>query len=84
MKKIQSLGTLSKIAIGVVIGASLVGGVATAAGEFSGTVVNACADNSTGALYANAGSSTTCPAGRSAVTLGSGSGIKAVVPKVEP
>ena len=85
MKKIQSLGTLSKIAIGFVIGATLVGGVATAADQFSGAVVNACVDNSTGALYANAGSSSTvCPAGRSAVTLGSGSGIKAIVPKIEP
>jgi putative serine protease PepD len=82
MRKIQSLGTLSKMAIGAVIGASVVGGVATAAGQFSGTVVNACVDNSTGALYAN--SSTACPAGRSAVTLGTGSGIKAVVPKVQP
>jgi len=82
MRKIQSLGTLSKMAIGAVIGASVVGGVATAAGQFSGTVVNACVDNSTGALYAN--SSTACPAGRSSVTLGTGSGIKAVVPKVQP
>ena len=70
------------MAIGAVIGASVVGGVATAAGQFSGTVVNACVDNSTGALYAN--SSTACPAGRSSVTLGTGSGIKAVVPKVQP
>jgi putative serine protease PepD len=82
MKKITQLGTISKIAIGIVIGAALAGGVATAAGTFSGTLVNACVDNNTGALFAN--SSTSCPANRSAVTLGTGSGIKSVVPKVEP
>ena len=82
MKKITQLGTISKIAIGIVIGAALAGGVATAAGTFSGTLVNACVDNNTGALFAN--SSTSFPANRSAVTLGTGSGIKSVVPKVEP
>ena len=82
MKKITQVGTISKIAIGIVIGAALAGGVATAAGTFSGTLVNACVDNNTGALFAN--SSTSCPANRSAVTLGTGSGIKSVVPKVEP
>ena len=81
MQKLHSLGTVSKIAIGVVIGATLAGGVATAAGQFSGSVTTICASSS-GALYAN--STTTCPAGRSAITLTSGTGITAVVPKVEP
>jgi len=78
---VNSLGTVSKIAMGVVIGATLAGGVATAAGQFSGSVTTICA-SSTGALYAN--STTTCPSGRSAVTLASGTGITSVVPKVEP
>jgi S1-C subfamily serine protease len=82
MRKIHNLSTFSKIAVGVAIGATLAGGIATAAGTFSGTIVNACVDNNTGALYANAAA--TCPANRSAVTLGSNSGIKSVVPKVEP
>jgi putative serine protease PepD len=73
---------MKKLIIGFVIGASVAGGVATAAGTFSGTVTNACVDNNTGAIYANSG--TVCPSNRSAVTLGSGSGIKYLVPKVEP
>lgn len=85
MKKIQNLSTLAKVAVGFVVGAMVAGGVATAAGSFTesnGAIVNACVDNNTGAIYASA--STTCPAGRSAATLGSASGIKSVVPKVEP
>ncbi len=45
--------SLGKIAIGFVLGSVVAGGVATAAGTFSGTnVVKACVDNKTNAIYA--------------------------------
>ena len=61
--------SLGKIAIGFVLGSLVTGGVATAAGTFSGTnVVKACVDNKTNAIYAT--SSGVCPATRTLVTLG--------------
>ena len=82
MRRLRDLNTFSKIAIGFIGGAVLAGGVATAAVSFSGNIVNACADKKTGALYAS--TATSCPSGRSAVTLGIGSTIKFTVQKVQP
>ena len=75
--------TASKVAIGFVIGASTVGGIATAAGTFSGSTAVACADNRTGALYISKDG--TCSSTRTAVALGSAAGsIKGIVAKVSP
>ena len=82
MRKVKDLSTFSKIAIGFIGGAVLAGGVATAAVNFSGNIVNACADNKTGGLFASSASA--CPKGRSAVTLGTGSTIKFTVQKIQP
>ena len=61
--------SLGKIAIGFVLGSVVAGGVATAAGTFSGSnVVKACVDNKTNAIYAT--STGVCPATRTLVTLG--------------
>ncbi len=75
--------TASKVTIGFILGASTIGGIATAAGTFSTSAAVACADNRTGALYiSNNGS---CPTSRSAVALGSPAGsIKGIVAKVSP
>jgi hypothetical protein len=44
---ISALSTVSKITIGFIAGATVVGGVATAANSFTaGQVVNVCADRS--------------------------------------
>jgi len=81
-QKIRGVSTISKLTIGFVAGATVVGGVATAANSLtSSSVVTACADNRTGALYAS--TTGTCSAGRTAVSVGSGS-IKNIVNKVEP
>jgi S1-C subfamily serine protease len=75
--------TASKVAIGFVIGASTVGGIATAAGTFSGSTAVACADNRTGALYISKDG--TCSSSRTAIALGSAAGsIKGIVAKVSP
>jgi S1-C subfamily serine protease len=75
--------TASKVAIGFVIGASTVGGIATAAGTFSGSTAVACADNRTGALYISKDG--TCTSTRTAIALGSAAGsIKGIVAKVSP
>ena len=75
--------TASKVTIGFILGASTIGGIATAAGTFSTSAAVACADNRTGALYiSNNGS---CSTSRSAVALGSPAGsIKGIVAKVSP
>ena len=54
--------SVAKVTLGFVLGASAVGGIATAAGSFSGSTSVVCADNRTGALYAasSTGSCTTC------------------------
>jgi len=81
-QKINGLSTISKLTIGFVAGATAIGGVATAANSLtSQSVVSACADNRTGALYAS--STGTCISGRTLVNVGSGS-LKNVVNKVEP
>ena len=75
--------TGSKIAIGFVIGASTVGGIATAAGTFSSSTAVACADNRTGALYISKDGA--CTSTRTAVALGAPAGsIKGIVAKVSP
>ena len=78
-------GTLSgikKIAIGFVIGATTVGGIATAANNWGSSVTTACIDKKTGALYASTGS---CPSSRTAVRLGGTPGtINGIVNQVSP
>ena len=75
--------TASKVAIGFVVGASTVGGIATAAGTFSGSTAVACADNRTGALYVSKDG--TCTSTRTAIALGSAAGsIKGIVAKFSP
>ena len=78
--------TTSKVLAGFLIGVTAVGGVATAAGIFSTTVVNACVDKRTQVIYAAADNK--CPTTRTAVTLGnagSGAGsISSIVKKVFP
>ena len=80
--RIHGLSTTSKLIIGFVAGASVIGGVATAANSLtSASVVTACADNNTGALYASATGN--CTGNRTAVSLGNGS-LKNIVAKVAP
>lgn len=75
--------TTAKVTIGFVLGATAVGGVATAAGTFSNSVATACVDAKTNAIYANPTGS--CAKGRTAITLGSPAGsITGVVQKVSP
>ena len=76
--KVNSFG---KVFIGFVIGASTVGGLATAAGTFSDNGSNVCATSS-GALYAQNGDGS-CDNGQSKISISSGS-IKSVVQKVSP
>lgn len=81
-QKLNGLSTISKLVIGFVAGATLVGGVATAANSLTaGSTITACASNTTGALYASSNGS--CLAGRTAVSVGNGS-LKSIVAKVEP
>lgn len=75
--------TASKVTIGFILGASTVGGIATAAGTFSTSTSVACADNRTGALYLSTNGS--CSSSRTTVALGSPAGsIKNIVAKVSP
>lgn len=74
--------TFAKVTMGFIAGALAVGGVATAAGTFSGNVVSACADNRTGALYAS--STGVCGGSRTAVSLGTTTSIKGIVQQVSP
>ena len=81
-QKVSQLSTASKLVIGFVAGATLVGGVATAANSFtSGAVVTACADNTTGAIYAS--STGTCTGNRTPVSFAASS-LKATIAKVSP
>jgi len=79
---------VSKVLLGVLIGAVAFGGVAKAAGILGGNIINACVDNRTKAIYASTNGS--CSTGRTSVTLGStitpglGSSIKSVVSEVNP
>ena len=80
--RINGLSTFSKLIIGFVAGATVIGGVATAANSLtSASVITACADNKTGVLYASA--TGTCNGNRTAVSLGNGS-LKNIVAKVAP
>jgi len=80
--KINGLSTISKLAIGFIAGATAIGGVATAANSLtSSSVVTACADNNTGALYAS--TTGTCTGNRTVVSLGNGS-LKNIINKVAP
>ncbi len=75
--------TASKVTIGFILGASTIGGIATAAGTFSTSTSIACADNRTGALYLSTNGS--CSSSRTTVALGSPAGsIKNIVAKVSP
>ena len=81
-QKVSKLSTASKLVIGFVAGATLVGGVATAANSFtSGAVVTACAYNTTGAIYAS--STGTCTGNRTPVSFAASS-LKATIAKVSP
>ena len=74
--------TFAKVAIGFVIGATTVGGVATAGINWGKSVTSACVDNKTGLLYASTG---TCAKNRSAVSLGGTPGtINGIVNQVFP
>ena len=81
-------GDVSKVLLGVLIGALAFGGVAKASGILGGNVINACVDNKSKAIFAS--TSGNCAAGRTAVTLGStvtsglGSSIKSIVSQVSP
>ena len=88
MLKIRS--TAGKVLVGAIIGATAVGGFATAAGTFSGSTSVICADNRTSALYA-APSNGVCQSNRTAISLSQGTAsvlpatsIKSVVSKVSP
>jgi putative serine protease PepD len=78
--------TPSKIIAGFLIGITTAGGIATAAGVFSTSVVNACVDKKTQAIYAAVNNS--CPSNRTGVTLGSPSSaagsINSIVTKISP
>lgn len=87
--------TTAKVTLGFVLGASAVGGAASAAGVFGGNITTACVDNRTNAIYASTNGS--CPSTRTAVTLGAASNsttnssvlpavtsIKSIVAKVSP
>ncbi len=81
-QKINHLSTISKLTIGFVAGATAIGGVATAANSLtSASVITACADNNTNALYAS--TTGTCTGNRTAVSVGNGS-LKNIVTKVAP
>ena len=76
----------TKLIAGFVLGITTAGGIATAAGVFSTSVVNACVDKKTQIIYAAVNN--TCPANRSGVTLGAPSSIagslNSIVNKVSP
>ena len=81
-QRISGLSTVSKLAIGFIAGATAIGGVATAANSLTtASVVTACADTRTGALYAS--TTGTCTGNRSVVNIGNGS-LKNIVSKVSP
>ena len=80
------LSTPSKVITGFVLGITTAGGIATAAGVFSTSVVNACVDKKTQVIYAAVNNS--CPSNRTGVTLGSPSSaagsINSIVSKISP
>ena len=76
----------SKVIAGFVLGITTAGGIATTAGVFSTSVVNACVDKKTQVIYAAVNN--TCPTNRTGVTLGSPSSaagsLNSIVNKVSP
>ncbi len=76
----------TKVLAGFLLGITTAGGIATASGVFSTTVVNACVDKKTQAIYAAVNN--TCPAKRTGVTLGSlgsvAGSLNSIVNKVSP
>ena len=78
--------TPSKVIAGFLIGITTAGGIATAAGVFSTSVVNACVDKKSQVIYAAVNNS--CPSNRTGVTLGSPSSaagsINSIVTKISP
>ena len=84
--KNSMISSPSKVIAGFVLGVTTVGGIATAAGLFSTSVVNACVDKKTQVIYAAVNNS--CPSNRTGVTLGSPSSaagsINSIVTKVFP
>jgi putative serine protease PepD len=74
--------TFAKVAVGFLIGATTVGGVATAGINWGKSVTTACVDNKTGALYASTG---TCAKNRTAVAIGGTPGtINGIVNQIFP
>jgi len=75
-----------KVIAGFLLGITTAGGIATAAGVFSTSVVNACVDKKTQVIYAAVNN--TCPTNRTGVTLGSPSpavgSLNSIVSKVSP
>jgi putative serine protease PepD len=78
--------TSTKVIAGFLLGITTAGGIATASGIFSTTVVKACVDKKTQAIYAAVNN--TCPANRTGVTLGSlgsvAGSLNSIVEKVSP
>jgi hypothetical protein len=76
----------TKVIAGFLLGITTAGGIATASGVFSTTVVKACVDKKTQAIYAAVNN--TCPANRTGVNLGSLSSVagslNSIVNKVSP
>ena len=61
--------TSTKVIAGFLLGITTAGGIATASGVFSTTVVKACVDKKTQIIYSAVNN--TCPTSRTGVTLGS-------------
>ena len=78
--------TPSKVIAGFILGITTAGGIATAAGVFNTSVVNACVNKKTQVIYAAVNN--TCPSNRIGVTLGlpsSATGsLSSIVKKVSP
>ena len=78
--------TTPKVLAGFLLGITAVGGVATAAGVFNTSVVNACVDKKTQVIYAAVNNS--CPSNRTGVTLGAPpsatASLNTIVNKVSP
>ena len=76
----------TKVIAGFVLGITTAGGIATAAGVFSTSVVNACVDKKTQVIYAAVNNE--CPSNRTGVTLGlpssAAGSLNSIVTKVSP
>jgi putative serine protease PepD len=74
--------TAFKILTGFILGATVVGGFAIA-NPFTTSLVKACVDNKTKALYVSSNGS--CPKGRSAIDIGAtGANVKSIAQLVSP